>query len=447
MTGAASLAFMMASAAVVRAQTVIGADGPPGADCSTEFCHGGNGDGGEPVSSDGNSAAAFGGSGGSGGNALVNEGFGGFGGSGGAASASGANATAVGGAGGAAGDFVFTGTAGAAGNGGDADAGSGATSNGSSNATSAATATGGAGGEGIFEGFEIVGAGAGGNATATSSATAKGSGNAISSATAAGGGVNGGLSEAGNATAASSATAKGSGTARASATATGGVSGGVATTANATSYAETAEGGLAQAQTQTQADFGEAQSTAKTTFGGVRVQSTVESFGGSTNAIAQGGSGQSPANPEQSAFAFSTALPNIAYATTLIGSASHVADALLGPDDKIFGTAILGGFDSSSSTFDFSFRGDLILGVMTDGGFDIVANGTDIPFEDLGDNSVINLGSIFGPNIDLTIEGDGVFAVGGVAAAPETSTWAMMLLGFAGLGYAGYRRAREPRAA
>jgi PEP-CTERM motif len=32
-------------------------------------------------------------------------------------------------------------------------------------------------------------------------------------------------------------------------------------------------------------------------------------------------------------------------------------------------------------------------------------------------------------------------------ATPEPSTWAMMLLGFGGLGYAGYRRAREPRAA
>jgi PEP-CTERM motif len=30
---------------------------------------------------------------------------------------------------------------------------------------------------------------------------------------------------------------------------------------------------------------------------------------------------------------------------------------------------------------------------------------------------------------------------------PEPATWAMMLIGFAGLGYAGYRRAREPRAA
>ena len=32
-----------------------------------------------------------------------------------------------------------------------------------------------------------------------------------------------------------------------------------------------------------------------------------------------------------------------------------------------------------------------------------------------------------------------------LSAVPEPSTWAMMLLGFAGLGYAVYRRAREPR--
>jgi hypothetical protein len=33
-----------------------------------------------------------------------------------------------------------------------------------------------------------------------------------------------------------------------------------------------------------------------------------------------------------------------------------------------------------------------------------------------------------------------------IVAVPEPSTWAMMLLGFAGLGYAGYRR-RGVRAA
>jgi hypothetical protein len=39
--------------------------------------------------------------------------------------------------------------------------------------------------------------------------------------------------------------------------------------------------------------------------------------------------------------------------------------------------------------------------------------------------------------------------IGGVSIAgiPEASTWAMMLLGFAGLGYAGYRTTREPRTA
>jgi hypothetical protein len=172
----------------------------------------------------------------------------------------------------------------------------------------------------------------------------------------------------------------------------------------------------------------------------VSVQSTVETGVGSTEAIAQGGSGQSPVNSGFVGLAFATALPNAAYATTLIGSASNVADALLGPDDKIFGTAILEGF-ASSSTFDFSFRGDLILGVITGGFSDIVANGTDIPFENVGDNSVINLGSIFGPNIDLAIEGDGVFAIGG--AVPEPSTWVMLLLGFAGLALVGYCQAKR----
>jgi hypothetical protein len=39
------------------------------------------------------------------------------------------------------------------------------------------------------------------------------------------------------------------------------------------------------------------------------------------------------------------------------------------------------------------------------------------------------------------------FEVSGVAAIPESSTWAMMLLGFAGLGFAAYRKAHSARAA
>ena len=66
-------------------------------------------------------------------------------------------------------------------------------------------------------------------------------------------------------------------------------------------------------------------------------------------------------------------------------------------------------------------------------------------------DDVIDLGSDLGPNIDLTFgytlvaDGTGGFgfdlAVGG--AVPEPSTWAMMLVGFAGLGFAGHRSTRR----
>ena len=44
------------------------------------------------------------------------------------------------------------------------------------------------------------------------------------------------------------------------------------------------------------------------------------------------------------------------------------------------------------------------------------------------------------PSSELGKSGIGVMVVAG---APEPATWAMMLLGFAGLGFAGYRRARS----
>jgi hypothetical protein len=46
--------------------------------------------------------------------------------------------------------------------------------------------------------------------------------------------------------------------------------------------------------------------------------------------------------------------------------------------------------------------------------------------------------SVFGPS--------GTVAVS-VSAVPEPSTWAMLLLGFAGLGFAGYRHTRMNRVA
>ena len=184
---------------------------------------------------------------------------------------------------------------------------------------------------------------------------------------------------------------------------------------------------------------GTSEATAKTSFSGVSVQSdvtdTIFPDFATVEAIAQGGSGQTSLDQGVFFGAISTVLPDKAYAAMLIGGASNVADALLGAGDEIFGTAILEG-PSVSATFDFSFRGDLILG-MIDGGADIVVNGLEVTPGDSGDNTVFDLGS-FGPNIDLTISGSGVFAIGG--AVPEPSTWAMMLLGFAGLAFMGSRR-------
>jgi hypothetical protein len=237
---------------------------------------------------------------------------------------------------------------------------------------------------------------------------------------------------------------------------------------------------------------GQASSSAKTSFAGVSVQSSalgtnLGSFYGplqaTTNAIVQGGAGQAFVNPGQTAYALSTALPDKAYATTLIGGANHVASALLGPRDAVFGTAILGAnyasdvgggnsTYSASSTFDFAYQSDLQVGLIdsqltgfsSGAGFEsmeftIEADGVEIldrTFSSLAiaesffRDDVIDLGSDFGPNIDLTFgytlvaDGSGGFgfdlAIGG--AVPESSTWAMMLVGFAGLGFAGYRSTR-----
>jgi PEP-CTERM motif len=167
----------------------------------------------------------------------------------------------------------------------------------------------------------------------------------------------------------------------------------------------------------------------------------------------------------------------------LIGGASLVASALLGPRDQLFGTAILGAnysdgggeseTYSASSTFEFGYGGDLELGRIDDQvsgfakglgfqsmEFTIAKNGVDVLDVTFGSlaiaesffrDDVIDLGADLGPNIDLTFgytlitDGPGGFgfdlAIGG--AVPEPSTWAMMLVGFAGLGFAGCRSTRR----
>ena len=225
---------------------------------------------------------------------------------------------------------------------------------GSGAVNSSASAT---GGQSDFEGD-------GGTASAGSTAMSTGSGAVHSLASATGG--EGG--EGGSATAVANASAAGGGTATAEAVAPGGA-------ANATSTDKTAKGALAQAQSTAVGSSGKAQSTALTSFSFVKVQSTaVAQVGGTatTNAIAQGGgSGQAFVNPGQTAYAFSTALPDKAYSATLIDGAHDVAGALLGPRDVVFGTAVVGANsdgvgESATSTFDFGYGGDLMLGLIDD---------------------------------------------------------------------------------
>jgi hypothetical protein len=482
-----SLALMMASAVGVQAEdvTLQGAPGANGADGVNEGDSGQPGGDGESVTANAgsgitsplNKATAIGGLGGAGGSGppLPLSGSGALGGKGGDAGATAtttivsglaeADAISVGGMGGGGGGASATGNSGQnavqGGTGGSATAGALASS-GTGNATASASATGGSGGNGFGQGPDSPG----GDASASSTAATSGSGDALSSANATGGSVGFGsagiFALAGSATATANAFAAGGGKAIAKAFAQGASADSSSPpfpVANATSNAATAQGAMAQALSTTafenELQSTALQSTAATSFEGMSVQSNAVDMSGfdtAAEAIAQGGSSQTFAPPGgffgNTVFAAATALPDKAYATTLIGGASDVADALLGPRDKIFGTAIVdsvGGFAvgvpseiSAGSTFDFRFQGDLLLGVIdTFGSVNITINGTEMVF-DTSNDTVINLGN-FGPDIDLTTAGLGTFAFGG--AVPEPSTWAMMLLGFAGLGFVGYRSA------
>jgi hypothetical protein len=479
-TAGLSLALMTASAAGVYAESVTiqgapGANGADGVNPGDSSQPGGDGESvtanaGSGITSPLNKATAIGGLGGAGG-----SGPGAPGGKGGDAGATAttnivsglaeADAISVGGMGGGGGGQSPTGNSGQnaamGGTGGSATAGALASS-GTGKATATASATGGSGSSTFGQGPDSPG----GNASASSTALTTGSGDALSSANATGGTVGDGgagiFALAGSATATANAFAAGGGKAIAKAFAQGASADSSSPpfpVANATSNAATAQGAMAQALSTTafenELQSTALQSTAATSFEGMSVQSNAVDMSGfdtAAEAIAQGGSSQTFAPPGgffgNTVFAAATALPDKAYATTLIGGASDVADALLGPRDKIFGTAIVdsvGGFAvgvpseiSAGSTFDFRFQGDLLLGVIdTFGSVNITINGTEMVF-DTSNDTVINLGN-FGPDIDLTTAGLGTFAFGG--AVPEPSTWAMMLLGFAGLGFVGYRSA------
>ena len=254
---------------------------------------------------------------------------------------------------------------------------------------------------------------------------------------------------------------------------------------NATASATASGGAKAQSLATATGSAAEAKSTAETSLGEITktVASSDTESKATTNAIVQAGDGgQMLVNPGQSAYAFATALPAKSYSTALIGGASAVAGTLLGSRDAVFGTSILGAnlsgdgsvtdTYSASSTFDLAYRGDLMLGVIAplDGtptdfqqiDFTVTVDGTEAltrSFSSLATadaffaDQVLNLGSVSGVadvtfSYDLVAGGAGGYgmdlAFGG--AVPQPSTWAMMLIGFAGLAFAGYR-SRRPAAA
>jgi PEP-CTERM motif len=78
----------------------------------------------------------------------------------------------------------------------------------------------------------------------------------------------------------------------------------------------------------------------------------------------------------------------------------------------------------------------------------VVNNYTSSPFEwaGSGTGSNVHLNFVIGKAMFLPAPGNLAFSLSGdlVAAVPEPSTWAMMILGFAGIGFVAYRQKSKP---
>ncbi len=289
--------------------------------------------------------------------------------------------------------------------------------------------------------------GAGGNATATSLASGGGVASSVSSsATAYGGngGSGGATGAGGNATASADTTANG-GDGEADATAIGGA-GATAGTANAQAAVHNASSGLATAQSTAQGVNATVTTTATALVGGEASAVTMASIGAGALPMIELAPGQAVALAEltQGAGTFGAVEFSAQYGGT-VDPLTYTAEA-----DFSFTT-------STAEALVLDFGSTSASGIGFDSlTFEVTVNGTPrtYPFptleaaESFFSGGPLDLGLVGAGNqtvdlmFSLTASGDppgfGVFAdLGGTpVAAPEPSTWAMMLAGFAGLGFA-----------
>jgi hypothetical protein len=116
----------------------------------------------------------------------------------------------------------------------------------------------------------------------------------------------------------------------------------------------------------------------------------------------------------------------------------------LGGPEAITGPVGNPGFPNESVSPDGAFLYDDQVLPPPPAGAILVTNGG-ILFTTAGNSGYWNLFSNGSPNNYQLYASDGLNEYGSltIAAVPESSTWAMMALGFASLGFAGYRRQEQ----
>jgi hypothetical protein len=162
-------------------------------------------------------------------------------------------------------------------------------------------------------------------------------------------------------------------------------------------------------------------------------------FFGTTNYFDQG-NGFVPSgflNAAGTTVTISATEPEFGFASSLATISANFTD-----DQLTISNQILAFDPNGISTYVFSFTDPAFSGVS----FKKVA--------DTFDNGGLS-GSLSGDQITLTWPAGGgdeqpatmraVFDIGAASAVPEASAWTLMLLGFAGLGIAGYRATPHPR--